>query len=133
MDQKTKPHIVRKPMYLTIVDTTQIQSYIFSSNRLRENLGASHLVAQATGQWALDAVCEITSSHNILDAAKPKFDAQRKIEVDDAQQAEVIYAGGGNAVIIFREKDHVDNFTRKLSRSVLEKAPGLQLVISSRE
>lgn len=34
--------------WLVIVDTTGIQSYIFGSNRLRENVGASYLVHQAT-------------------------------------------------------------------------------------
>jgi len=34
--------------YLVIVDTTGIQSYIFGSNRLRENVGASFLVHAAT-------------------------------------------------------------------------------------
>lgn len=34
--------------HLVIVDTTGIQSYIFGSNRLRENVGASFLVHQAT-------------------------------------------------------------------------------------
>jgi len=41
-------------MYLIVVDTMQIQPYIFGSNRLRENLGASYLVAQATEDWAWD-------------------------------------------------------------------------------
>jgi hypothetical protein len=30
-------------MHLVVVDTAQIQPYIFGSNRLRENIGASHL------------------------------------------------------------------------------------------
>jgi hypothetical protein len=40
-------------MQLVIVDTAQIQTYIFGSNRLRENIGASHLVAEAAEGWAL--------------------------------------------------------------------------------
>ena len=40
--------------HLVVVDTTGIQRYIFGSNRLRENVGASHLVYQATEGWLLD-------------------------------------------------------------------------------
>jgi hypothetical protein len=40
-------------MHLVVVDTAQIQPYIFGSNRLRENIGASHLVAESTEAWAL--------------------------------------------------------------------------------
>src|SRR5262249_42346964 len=50
---------------LLIADTAGIQPYIFGSNRLRENIGASHLVAQATGGWALDAVRAAAPRHNI--------------------------------------------------------------------
>lgn len=45
-------------MQLLILDTSQIQPYVFGSNRLRENIGASYLVAQATGQWGLWKRCQ---------------------------------------------------------------------------
>jgi hypothetical protein len=35
----------------TVIDTTGIQKYIFGSNRLKENIGASHLVKLATTDW----------------------------------------------------------------------------------
>lgn len=38
---------------LVVVETAHIQSYIFNGNRLKENVGASYLVAAATGEWAL--------------------------------------------------------------------------------
>ena len=36
---------------VTIIDTSGIQDYIFSSNRLRENIGASQLVSEVCNQW----------------------------------------------------------------------------------
>lgn len=45
-----------KNFTVTILDTTGIQPYIFGSNRLRENIGASYLVSQATDTWARDAL-----------------------------------------------------------------------------
>ena len=36
---------------VTVLDTTGIQPYIFGSNRLRENIGASYLVSEATDDW----------------------------------------------------------------------------------
>ena len=41
---------------VTVLDTTGIQPYIFGSNRLRENIGASYLVSQATDNWAREAL-----------------------------------------------------------------------------
>jgi len=115
-------------MYLVIVDTTQIQPYIFGSNRLRENIGASHLVAQATEQWAFEA---LPHPHNVNVGPKGKLDEAQQIEVTLPQlAAEVIYAGGGNVIVLFRDEPQAKAFTQKLSRKVLTDAPGLQLVIA---
>lgn len=125
-------------MYLTIVDTTQIQAYVFASNRLRENIGASHLIAQATGQWAREAVNQAAPSNNIADIENGDLIPHRMIVPDgslnaDAVDAEVLYTGGGNAVVIFQTAEMVSSFKRILSRRVLEDAPGLQLIIGDEE
>ncbi len=96
-------------MYVVIVDTTQIQPYIFGSNRLKENIGASYLVAQATGEWA-------------------------KTECDRLQpNMEMLYAGGGNFVALAEDEATAKAFNRALSKKVLQDAPGLQLVMTYRE
>lgn len=91
--------------YLVVVDTAQIQPYVFGSNRLRENIGASYLVAQATGAWA-----EALLRNPIWK----------------------VYAGGGNFVALMPSASDAEEFTRRLSRRVLECAPGLRLVIAAR-
>lgn len=95
-------------MYVVIVDTTQIQPYIFGSNRLKENIGASYLVAQATGEWA-------------------------KAECARQSKMEELYAGGGNFVTLAEDKETAEAFNRALSKKVLLDAPGLQLVMTYRE
>jgi hypothetical protein len=115
-------------MQLVIVDTAQIQPYIFGSNRLRENIGASHLVAMATDDWAKEAVQRVTQNHNIK--ADGSFDDTKSIENSaNNLDAEVLYAGGGNFVVLFREINHAKDFTKALSRKALTDAPNLQLVI----
>ncbi len=112
-------------MYLVIVDTAQIQPYIVGSNRLRENIGASHLVAQATGEWALRAV---PKPNNV----KSDLTLDDDLCIEDGKAglaAEVLYAGGGNCAILFRNKEAAADFTRRLSRQALVEALGLQLVI----
>lgn len=115
-------------MHLLIVDTTGIQPYIFGSNRLRENVGASYLVKQATEAWAREALDAVMpNQHNWL--SSENIDGSKRIE-DDSLEAEVIYASGGNVLIIFREPDKAKTFARTLSKRVLCDAPGLQLVIA---
>jgi hypothetical protein len=108
---------------LTVIDTTGIQPYIFNSNRLRENIGASYLVSQATNQWVKDKLQEI---------GVPQERQQEPIETSNLA-AELIYASGGNATIVFRSIETAKEFTRKLSRYVLEHSPGINLVAAHKK
>lgn len=113
---------------LSVFDTTGIQNYVFASNRLRENIGASHLVESATHKWvrqALVAPHNLDTKGNILPAPF--------LEEDTKRQSEVIYRGGGNVVVLFRSLDVAKESTRKLSRIILEHAPGLQIAVAHKE
>ncbi len=116
-------------MQLVIVDSTQIQKYIFNSNRLRENIGASHLVACATRDWALAL---LPTPHNIISYNQTEV-VYDETEIERGQlKAELLYAGGGNLVILFQDDTFSSAFVRALSRKVLCTAPNLQLLIESR-
>jgi len=116
-------------MALTVLDTTGIQEYIFGSNRLRENVVASYLVECATGTWVAET---LPQPHNLTADLHVRDEAPLEAQTD--RQAEVIYRGGGNVVILFRSHNpHQDALTLaretvgKLSRILLERAPGLHL------
>lgn len=130
------------PITVTVLDTAGIQPYIFGSNVLRENIGGSELVHRATRLWAFEALLEelkarsIDDHHNIdLEAARQdKIERMYtgKFEVDGSDQAgaEVLYAGGGNTVILFQAADPLElakKFAYRLSRRLLTEAPGLNL------
>lgn len=108
---------------LTVVDTASIQPYIFGSNRLRENIGASYLVHQATHTWPLELL------------PKPNNLAQGQIEPEkqlDKNQlaAELVFSGGGKTLVLFSSIDQAKSFAQELSRKVLREAPGIRLVIA---
>ncbi|MGH9892531.1 MAG: Cas10/Cmr2 second palm domain-containing protein, partial [bacterium] len=118
---------VSAPMDLVLVDTSGIQPYIFDSNRLQENIGASHLVAQATGEWVWETVREVTPLCNVqIDGA---VDESTCIEHGKIE-AEVIYTGGGNALVAFRGDGLAARFERSLSERALVEAPGLRLHVA---
>lgn len=112
---------------LTAVDTTQIQRFVFGSNKLKENIGGSELVELATHRWVYEA---LPSSHNVVDVNTGRLDASKTIGQVDA---EVVYVGGGNAVIMFRSIDLARAFTRRLTLRVLKDAPGLDILVAHRE
>ena len=119
-------------LVVTVLDTTGIQPYIFSSNRLRENVGASFLVSQATDEWVKEVLKDLKKNQNwnIQILAQP----EDKPHIEDGElTAELVYAGGGNTVLLFQTIDYAKEFTRKLSRKILEEAPGINLVAAHKE
>lgn len=126
-----------KIVTLTQIEATGIQEYIFGSNNLRQNVGASELVARATSEWVAATLKKLNLPANVeWDESKCelKFLKDRSIAGGNIR-AEVIYAGGGNALILFEgAKDGIaKEFTRQLTRLVLERARGLALVVGHAE
>lgn len=107
-------------MRLLILDTLQIQNYVFGSNRLRENIGGSFLVAEATGKWALEALPG-KSNLSIGNSVDPSC----CMESDPRLDSELIYAAGGNVIALFRNTEFVRKFNNRFSKVLLENAPGL--------
>jgi hypothetical protein len=119
-------------MELLIADTAGIQPYIFGSNRLRENIGASFLVDQATGDWAREALMQVCAGHcNVRQDGS--LDPDWHLEAAGHKDgAEVIYSGGGNLLALFDSTGAAERFARALSLRALTEAPGLDLVIQRR-
>jgi hypothetical protein len=118
------------PLTLLALDTTGIQDYIFGTNRLAEQIGASELVARATGEWAFRFLPRPNNSR-AAGGGPPDLDPNLRIE-DGALAAEVLYAGGGNLVALFREPAAARAYLGQLSRRVICEASGLHLVAATR-
>ena len=102
---------------LAIYDITGIQNFIFSTNRLKENLGGSIIVKNASEDLLKKAIK--FKCNNTLEEIKSK-------EINWAEhEAVIVYLGGGNALVVFKDKDKAKKITRKLSKKVLELSGGL--------
>jgi hypothetical protein len=98
---------------LTILDVSGVQNYLFDSNRLTHNIGASYLVEQAMDVWVKDAARDWQAGN---------------IE-SGAANYEIVYSGGGNAVLLFDSRDRAIEFTRRYTKHLLTDAPGLRVVV----
>ena len=104
---------------ISVIDVTGIQEYMFGSNEVEENVGASHLVHLATTAW-LEAC--LPCPHN-----RQAGYENHVLEQHQDLHAEIISTGGGNALVLFRTMEDAHATVACLSRKVLLEAPGLEL------
>ncbi|MCA9960884.1 MAG: hypothetical protein KC443_17710, partial [Anaerolineales bacterium] len=111
---------------LLLIDTTQTQRYIFGSNRLMENIGGSYLVAMATEQWVLETIVKNgIEPHNIRQKADKTYEINPDRYFEDGLAVEVITAGGGNSILLCRDKTVMKTFLRLYSHRLLRDAPNI--------
>jgi len=120
-------------MFLVLIETSGNQHYIFSTNKLRENVGASEATYRACSQWVLDAVEEITGKplwdddsdtlkDNLLDLAR-----NPPIEDGEHHLVEVIVATSGKAMLLTRNLNHAKQIIENVTLKALKEAPGLDV------
>ncbi|NMB86860.1 MAG: hypothetical protein GYA17_00790 [Chloroflexi bacterium] len=125
---------------LTVLDTSGIQAYIFGTNNLRQNVGASYLVDSVTGLWVKECLDELGLRHNLsVRGGGLVLLEDRRIERGELD-AELIYSGGGNAVILFQNPDPqvascppATGFAQALTRKALLESPGLQVIVAHQD
>ena len=113
---------------LLLIDVPGIQSFIFRSNRLRENVGASFLVQTATTEWVKEELIRAFGASRV--ATRSKDEPERTLIVDDLD-AELVYAAGGNALLLMRSIEHARRLCAALSLRLLTHARGLELEAAS--
>lgn len=114
---------------VTVIDTAGIQDFIFGSNNLKQNIGASGLVNHVTHEMVYHELIEIGMTN--IEKGSFKFN-DKKIEKDNLN-SELVFAGGGNTVLLFKDLRLAQDFTRSYTKKAFLTAPGLQLVISHTE
>lgn len=105
-----------------LIDTVSNQEYIFSGNRLKENLGGSHLLKTAYEEPLKTALDKVADGNAGIEAWHVLGDA---VALEGG--AEVGYIGGGNALLFFDGTPRAIEFVREYSRALLKTRPGLKV------
>lgn len=114
-----------------LLDTRSIQKYVFSCNKLKTNVGASYLVDGIFN----DLMQKIVLPSFNLKMPEISWQESKQIEMikDDSIEAEIVYIGGGNMLILinkFSGKEDNLNLCREIVKKwtleILKKAPGLK-------
>lgn len=123
MESKRNTYILAK------FDVSGIQQYIFATNRLRENVGASSQVTKILEEYLPIAIGEETDpqKRTVLEWEK---ESKLRISEDERIEVEIVYIGGGNAMVIFRSREVFQNVCKNLGAKVAKNCQGLYLNVA---
>lgn len=121
MENKKNNYILAK------FDVGGIQDYIFATNRLRENAGASYQVTRIMEEFLPESFQEAAARENVKVILDWKHEAQLLLPQDEEIMAEIIYIGGGNGVALFRNLEFFCRVGEKLGIKAAIKCQGIYL------
>jgi hypothetical protein len=99
--------------YLTIMEVSQKQNYIFSSNKLRDNVINSAVIA-----WVM---------------SKDYFKQVITEEESFSIEKNYVYSGGGHVVLEFEGREKATEFTKKITLSIRREYPGIEVFASTQQ
>lgn len=120
MDSRSKGYILAK------YDISGIQRYIFATNRLKENVGASCQVTKILEEYLPDSIKEASAPQDTYVISWEKQD-KLNLPHDKTINTEIIYIGGGNAMVLFRDKEVFQMVSQNLARKVAKNCQGIYL------
>ena len=103
-----------------LIDTVSIQDYIFTSNKLKENVGASYLVKNIYGK-ILKSILNPQVDLNLWEKEPETI----KIQTENVNW-EIGYIGGGKALILFKERKKAIEFIQTFTKVLLQETPGIR-------
>lgn len=109
-------------MHLVLIETSGNQAYIFATNKLSENVGASELTVQVGTQWVLDAVRQVGGK-----VPPDPADPEGYPPLNAENPVEVILAVSGKALLLVREAEIGRRIVRAVTLRALKEAPGLEV------
>lgn len=122
-------------MYLILIETSGNQNYIFSTNLLRENIGASELTYQAGTKWVLEAVTKFNNSISLeiwTDSKRLRKllrDCKINPPIESGQKSvEILTAASGKALLLAKDENTAKAIISQVTLKALKDAPGLDIM-----
>jgi hypothetical protein len=118
-------------MHLVLLESSGNQAFLFATNRLRENIGASELTYRAGTEFVLEAVEGLTAKR--LWSANPQTLRENLCHeglnpaIQEGTGVEVIVATSGKALLLVDSQDTGQAIVAEATRRALREAPGLDL------
>lgn len=133
-------------LHIVLLETSGNQSYIFATNKLRENLGASELTRNAGESWVMAAIAALVDPQSPLapsqapqnlslaNNAEPlrkkilsQLEHNHSIFDNSEIRVEIVVAASGKAILLTRDESTAKTIVQRLTIRALKEAPGLDL------
>lgn len=111
-------------MHIVLIETSGNQRYIFATNKLRENVGASELTYQIGTKVIEEAINEIESRGFKIENILGEPEIGTKVN-DQETQTEVILASSGKALILTADEITAKKIVSFVTQKALLDMPGL--------
>lgn len=117
---------------LAMYDVRGIQDYIFRTNYVKEIIGASAIVENII----LDGIKDMLSNNQKWDKDSFLLEWENEFKKDESIisntdiQMQVLFIGGGNAYVLYREGSICQEVNRYLSEYILKRTYSLQLAVA---
>lgn len=106
---------------IALYDILEIQNYVYSSSKLKDNIGAATIVERCLDEYLEEALSNSKINY-IFDKKTEEFKAINDLNID----GELVYTGGGNACVYFKNFESYKKVNRELSKIFIEKADGIR-------
>ncbi|MBG9782994.1 Cas10/Cmr2 second palm domain-containing protein [Shouchella lehensis] len=118
-------------LLLAIYDISGIQEYIFATNELKQNIGGSKIVGNLMKKELVYVFQGLEDPYKVKWEweSTTSFDLYDDVNLD----AEVIFIGGGNALVVYGNKELYQKVNKELAIRLIEKSYSLTLMTESIE
>jgi hypothetical protein len=113
------------PCYLISLETSGNQAYVYSSNKLRDVVGASELIYRVGTSFVQEAIEIATGRYPNLEAITTAEPTIEEHPDSGTPVIEVVIATSGKAVMLANSETTAKNFITEWSKLVTENAPGV--------
>ncbi|MCR5608351.1 MAG: hypothetical protein K6G26_04745 [Lachnospiraceae bacterium] len=122
---------------LVMYDVRGIQDYIYRTNKVKEIIGASEQVEKLLQDGFLNAIQKESQKEKFIikwyEGNGESPIKELRISKDDSIQMEVLFIGGGNGYVLFRDDAVMHRINRRMSKFIMEETYSLRLAIASIE
>lgn len=112
---------------LTLYDVRGIQDYVYRTSKMKDAIGASHIIEDLF-ENALNAA--VKKLHLKADLIWCNDNGANQFDADPNYDLKVLYIGGGNACVIYKDRDTAVEASRIMAEYTMDETYSLQLAVA---